>query len=131
MSGPPAADAALPPGWAWQPVCASEALVEGGDGVRFAWRGPAGEAPAFVVRYDARPVAFVNRCAHVAVELDWLPGKFFDSTGLYLICATHGALYDPADGRCAGGPCAGRSLERIDCREHDATVWVAMNHEER
>jgi hypothetical protein len=31
----------------------------------------------------------------------------FDTTGQFLICATHGALYQPDSGACAGGPCHG------------------------
>ncbi|MCS7101365.1 MAG: Rieske 2Fe-2S domain-containing protein, partial [Burkholderiaceae bacterium] len=63
---------------------------------------------AFVVRHRGRLRAFVNRCAHVAMELDWQPGAFFDAEGRWLICATHGALYDPDTGGCVGGPCRGR-----------------------
>ncbi len=121
----------LPPGFSWQRLCDSSALSEAGDGLRFAWRGPRGEQQAFAVRFDGEPRAFLNRCAHVPVELDWQPGKFFDLSGLYLVCATHGATYDPVDGRCAGGPCAGRRLARVPVKEIDGGVWVAMNDEGR
>ena len=60
--------------------------------------------PAFVIRYDGTVYAYVNRCAHVSVELDWIEGEFFDLTGLYLICSTHGATYLPESGRCVARP---------------------------
>jgi len=116
------------PSPAWQRVCDSAALVEGGDGQRTTLppSGPGAEAlPVFVVRYDGGPHAWLNRCAHVAMELDWLPGKFFDSSGLYLICATHGATYEPDTGRCVGGPCRGAALEPVPVSEHDGAVWIA------
>jgi nitrite reductase/ring-hydroxylating ferredoxin subunit len=41
------------------------------------------------------------------MEMDYQPNKFFDSTGQYLMCATHGAIYRPKRGECRGGPCRG------------------------
>lgn len=115
------------PGSTWHRVAASEALEEGGLGVRFEQILPGGEsAPAFVVRFDGLPRAYLNRCAHVPVELDWQEGRFFDDTGLYLICATHGAMYGAEDGACAGGPCRGRGLTQLLAIEANGDVWVAM-----
>jgi nitrite reductase/ring-hydroxylating ferredoxin subunit len=111
----------------WFRVCDSAALLEGGDGQRIELPARQAGAPArsaFVVRYDGRVHAWLNRCAHVPVELDWLPGKFFDDSGLYLICATHGAMYEPDTGRCVGGPCRGARLEPVPVREHEGAVWV-------
>ncbi|MFO1301421.1 MAG: Rieske 2Fe-2S domain-containing protein [Burkholderiaceae bacterium] len=113
---------------AWIDVCAVDDLVEGGEGVRFAW-GTSGEGgrpvPAFVVRFEGQPRAYLNRCAHVAMELDWLPGRFFDDAGLYLVCATHGAMYEPDSGLCVAGPCRGAALEALRCEEIGGRVRVA------
>ena len=123
---------ALPgPGQAWQAVCPAGAIGEGGNGHRFDWRGPHGVAPAFVVRFAGSPRAYLNQCAHIGVELDWQPGRFFDDDRLYLVCATHGAMYQAADGRCAGGPCGGRGLVSLQCSESDGQVWVLMKEEVR
>lgn len=106
------------------PICAAQALLERGDGVRFPVR--VGDAPAtgFVVRVDGRAVGYLNRCAHVALELDWNPGRFFDAEGRLLLCATHGAAYAPESGRCVGGPCAGRGgLRAITVVERDGRIW--------
>jgi nitrite reductase/ring-hydroxylating ferredoxin subunit len=103
-------------------VCPSAALVDGGDGVRFeVWRGGTAHA-AFAIRYEGRVHAFLNRCAHVGVELDWQPGRFFDADGMVLICSTHGALYDPATGACLGGPCRGAGLVPVAVAEVDGEV---------
>jgi len=74
-------------------ICASEDLVDGGDGVRHKAVDKSGEATVFFVRYDGKPFGYLNRCAHVPMEMDWSEGKFFESSGLYLMCATHGAIY--------------------------------------
>lgn len=105
-------------------LCPSAELIDGGRGVRFQATIDGESTPAFVVRYRGRAVGYLNRCAHVAMELDWLAGSFFDDEARYLICATHGALYEPADGRCVGGPCAGRGgLAAVPVVEHDGFVW--------
>jgi len=106
-------------------ICASDALADGGPGVRFeVHRG--GEAmPAFAVRFRGMVRAYVNECRHQATELDWNPGEFFDAERLYLVCATHGACYDPLSGVCVAGPCAGARLAQVAIRERDGGVYCA------
>jgi len=38
------------------------------------------------------------------------------------MCATHGAVYKPETGLCAGGPCRGGRLRPIAVREVDGKV---------
>jgi nitrite reductase/ring-hydroxylating ferredoxin subunit len=40
-----------------------------------------------------------------------------------LICATHGALYDPASGACLGGRCEGRGLKAVPVVERDGNIY--------
>ena len=108
----------------WSRVCDAHEIAERGDGVRFEIARPGGSLPAFVLRIDGAPRAYVNQCAHVPIELDWNPGRFLDETGTVIVCATHGAVYDAADGACVGGPCRGRGLQPIPCREVDGRVEV-------
>lgn len=81
-------------------------------------------AQAFVVRFRGRVYAYLNRCAHVPVELDWIEGAFFDLERRLIMCATHGAIYDPTTGRCLGGPCRGAGLIPVAVVEHDGCVWL-------
>lgn len=105
-------------------VCAADELVDGGQGVRFDLLIHGEKATGFVIRYQGQVHAYVNRCSHVAMELDWLPGLFFEDEGRYLMCATHGAIYEPDTGVCAGGPCLGRGgLQRLQVVERDGRVW--------
>jgi len=105
-------------------VCASSDLVDQGLGVRFDL-GP--DQPAFAIRSDGIVHAYLNRCAHVPVELDWLPGRFFDDRGVYLVCATHGALYEPATGACVDGPCRNQHLRKLPAVEREGLVWVDLS----
>ncbi len=110
-------------------ICESGALEEGGKGVRFPVLAFGDEATGFVVRYDGKPYAYLNRCAHVPIELDWFQGEFFESSGLYLMCSTHGAIYLPDSGACAGGPCNGGRLRPIQVCEVDGKVfWQPDDH---
>jgi nitrite reductase/ring-hydroxylating ferredoxin subunit len=103
-------------------ICASAALRDGGRGVRFIVREAGRDVSAFVVRYNGRVHAYVNRCAHVPVELDWTEGDFFDYSKLYLICATHGAMYLPESGVCVQGPCPGKRLQSVPVEERDGQI---------
>lgn len=105
-------------------ICDSAELIDGGKGVRFERaRGELTE-PAFVVRHGGKVYGYVNRCGHIPVELDWQPAEFFDYSGLYLICATHGALYSPQSGRCLAGKCAGKGLQSLPVIEQDGKIYI-------
>lgn len=104
-------------------ICRSEALEDGGLGVRFTVSRWGRDEAAFAVRYHGRVFAYFNRCSHSPVELDWQPGDFFDHSKLYLVCAMHGALFAPEDGRCLMGRCAGKGLESLAVEERDGAVY--------
>lgn len=91
-------------------ICLSRDLAPEGPGHRFTVERDGARWPAFVVRYRGGVYAYINRCAHQNLELDWVAGDFFDNARRYLICATHGALYEPATGACVAGPCKGGQL---------------------
>jgi nitrite reductase/ring-hydroxylating ferredoxin subunit len=105
-------------------ICDGASVQEGGKGVRFTIERYGKPQSAFAIRYDGRVYAYINRCAHVPVELDWVEGEFFDLSGLYLVCSTHGATYLPESGRCIAGPCSGRSLVRLPIEEVDGQVFL-------
>ena len=106
-------------------ICASSDLPDGGDGIRFEVLLAGRSVQAFVIRYQGKVYGYLNRCGHVPVEIDWQQGKFFDHSGIYLICATHGALYAPESGRCLGGRCAGKGLNPLAISEHDNGVYIS------
>lgn len=108
----------------WLRICPAQSLVEQGDGIRFVISPGGAPIPAFLLRIDGIARAYLNRCAHVPVELDWNEGKFLDDSGRSIVCATHGAVYDAGSGRCQGGPCRGRGLQPVACREIDGWIEV-------
>lgn len=115
----------------WLRLCLSAALVERGEAVLFDLPLRPGARAAqrgFAVRFDAVPRAYVNRCAHVPVALDWVPGQVFDPEGQTLLCSVHGAEYAPDAGHCLSGPCRGRGhLEALPAAERDGWVWIRIH----
>lgn len=77
---------------------------------------------AFAVRFDGEVYAYLNRCTHIAMEMDYRENHFFDAQGQWLMCATHGATYSPQSGACVGGPCRG-GLTKIEVIEKDEAVY--------
>lgn len=110
----------------WIDLCPSGQLAEAGGAVSFGVSFHGQTCRAFAVRYQGHVHAYLNRCTHVPMELDWQPGQVFDTTGRWLMCATHGAIYQPDTGACAGGPCRG-GLVKIELREGDGGVaWRSL-----
>jgi nitrite reductase/ring-hydroxylating ferredoxin subunit len=110
-------------------LCASGDLADGGDAVPFDVVFAGQTMRAFAIRFEGLAHAYLNRCAHVAMEMDWQPNRFFDDSGQWLLCATHGAAYHPATGACGGGPCNGGRLHKIDLSEHDGVVSWLPDHQ--
>ena len=104
-------------------LCESSALADRGRATVFdvlLWGQP---ARAFALRFDGRVVAYLNRCAHVPVEMDWQPGEFLDLDRRWIVCSIHGATYEPADGRCIGGPCGRSRLMPLEVHEAGGQVY--------
>ncbi len=80
-------------------------------------------ARAFALRFDGEVRAYMNRCVHVPTEMDWQPGEFLDTEKRWILCSIHGATYEPADGRCVGGPCGRGRLQAIRTEERDGQVY--------
>jgi nitrite reductase/ring-hydroxylating ferredoxin subunit len=103
------------------PLCRSGDLVNGGSAVPFDVVYGGQTCRAFAIRFQGQAHAYLNRCAHVAMEMDWQPNRFFDGSGRWLVCASHGATYAPDTGACAGGPCRG-GLVKVDLLEQGGAV---------
>jgi nitrite reductase/ring-hydroxylating ferredoxin subunit len=80
----------------------------------------------FVLVNAARePVVFVNRCPHLGVPLQWQDDRFLNRDGSYIICSTHGALFEKDTGLCIHGPCRGQQLIRINASVEGNAVMVS------
>ncbi len=81
--------------------------------------------PIVIVRRGDRVWAYVNRCPHFSVPLDFVPGNVSCYRSQVLMCAHHSALFRFDDGRCIDGPCKGASLDSVPV-EIDCDAWVVV-----
>lgn len=109
-------------------LCHSSELHERAEAVPFDLVYCGRNARGFAIRFEGQVHAYLNQCAHVPMEMDYQPNQFFDTSGQWLICATHGALYSPETGQCRGGPCRS-GLIKIAISERDACIyWHTAPH---
>lgn len=83
------------------------------------------------VRWDGKVYAYANVCPHQRHPLNLTPDGFFNPQRTLLLCASHGAVFEPATGRCIAGPCTGASLVPLECRVVDGEVRVTAPASQR
>jgi len=106
-------------------LCALEDIPDG-DSASFAIEQNGETVGLMAVRQGNEIFAYVNRCPHVGVPLDFTPGKFLDLSKTYIQCASHGATFRIETGECIGGPCAGKSLSPVEVRIEGPDVYVKV-----
>ncbi len=87
--------------------------IEDGQGKGFTLGEGLEMRDIFVVRDGDRIYGYVNSCPHQGTPLDWVPDQFISKENGLIMCATHGAQFEWADGTCVSGPCAGANLEAV------------------
>lgn len=95
--------------------------IEDGEGKGFADGGRA----IFVVRQGQRVHGYVNSCPHTGTPLDWAEDRFISADSGLILCATHGAQFAIADGKCLSGPCVGAYLQPVAVTV-DASGWIRL-----
>lgn len=105
-------------------ICSAGILVDSGNGFEFEVLKNDEVLPAFAIRFGGVVYAYINRCSHMELKLNFLHKNFFDLEKKHLICSTHGALYAPQTGDCRGGPCNGLGLLPLEVRETAGNVHL-------
>ncbi|HTT11373.1 MAG TPA: Rieske 2Fe-2S domain-containing protein [Burkholderiaceae bacterium] len=86
-------------------------------------RQPDGSTRAVILlRRGGQVWAYINRCPHFSLPLDFEPGEFATYDGRILMCAHHSAMFRYEDGVCIEGPCAGHRLDAVEARVAGALV---------
>ena len=80
------------------------------------------EIEAFVLNHGGELHAYLNRCRHVPMTMDWVENQFYTEDGEYIQCATHGACYKPDTGECVEGPPFGKFLIRVPLRLENGEI---------
>ena len=101
-----------------------------GESMKFMLPIRGADEECFLINFSGEFHAYVNRCRHVPMAMDWVDNQFFAEDGRYLMCQTHNAYYEPASGECYRGaadrmrqislPGADRNRGRSHLREASA-----------
>lgn len=87
--------------------------IEDGEGKGFVLGEGTARREIVVIREGRRVYGYVNSCPHVGTPLELQPDRFMNADGSYILCHTHGALFEIETGRCIAGPCAGQHLTPV------------------
>jgi nitrite reductase/ring-hydroxylating ferredoxin subunit len=80
-----------------------------------------GEESLILLRRGEQVRGYLNVCPLAGRRLDSATGWFL-LTYDTLICAVHGATFNPADGLCIAGPCRGEQLRTVAVRVEEGEV---------
>jgi nitrite reductase/ring-hydroxylating ferredoxin subunit len=100
--------------------------LEPGKSKKFTLRRGQRDLEALLVNYEGNYFAYVNRCPHTGITLDWVNNQFFSSDNRYLMCATHGAVFEPPTGECVWGPCFGLALQSVPIEIADERIYARL-----
>lgn len=75
-------------------------------------------------RFDGQPRAWLNACPHQGRPLNFAPDRFLTNDAGQVICAHHGAVFEPDQGRCISGPCRNACLSRVKLQQRDEGIYL-------
>lgn len=100
--------------------------LQPGESKKFLLEIGGADEECFIINYKGHFYAYVNRCRHVPMAMDWVDNQFFCEQGRYLMCQTHNAYYQPDSGECIAGPpgTAGKFLYRVAIEIVDGVIYA-------
>lgn len=106
-------------------LCPGEALAEGHYRE---FRIERDGEPEWLIatRLHGRPRAWRNICPHQGRPLNFAPDRFLTDQENRLVCAHHGAVFEPDSGICISGPCQRAELSALAVFERGEEVYVAF-----
>jgi nitrite reductase/ring-hydroxylating ferredoxin subunit len=84
---------------------------------------------ALLINYQGNFFAYLNRCPHVGISMDWVDNQFFTVDRRYLMCANHGAVFEPPTGECVWGPCVGAALQKLALEIEGEKIFARFSGE--
>ena len=105
-------------------LCSLE-IIEDGSAREFSYRSGSDFYDIFIQRKGHNAFAYMNMCPHAGTPLHMEEGVFMERTGKYLMCHTHGALFQLEDGLCVAGPCNGDYLQAVEIKIDQGKIIVA------
>jgi len=79
-----------------------------------------------VTRHRGQPRAWYNLCPHQGRPLNFAPNRFLTDDNNHLVCAHHGAVFDPGSGACIAGPCKNAELRKVAIVESKGQIRASL-----
>jgi nitrite reductase/ring-hydroxylating ferredoxin subunit len=100
--------------------------VAPGESLKFVLPILGNDEECFMVNFRGQFHAYVNRCRHLPLPMNWIDERFFAEEGRYLTCRAHNAYYEPATGRCVAGPApaCGKFLYRVPLEIINGAIYT-------
>lgn len=100
--------------------------IPAGKSLKFIMPIDGSDEECFVINHHGRLHAYVNRCCHIPLALDWVDNQFFTADGRFVMCQTHNACYVPESGECVEGPgtSCGKFLTRIPLEIANGIIYA-------
>ncbi|BFT64315.1 Rieske 2Fe-2S domain-containing protein [Pseudomonas moorei] len=98
--------------------------IEDGGALGLPGQQPLQPEGIVVVRRGEEVWAYVNRCPHFSVPLNFLPQTYCTYRSKIIMCAHHSAMFRYEDGHCVDGPCKGAQLEPVLIRVVERVVML-------
>ncbi|MFK3973303.1 Rieske (2Fe-2S) protein [Pseudomonas sp. NPDC087358] len=105
-------------------LCELDEIIDGGAMELLDHPYPVPEA-LVIVRRGQKAWAYINRCPHFSVPLNYQPQIFCTYRSAILMCAHHSAMFRFEDGLCVDGPCKGARLQSVPVRVERDLVLLA------
>jgi nitrite reductase/ring-hydroxylating ferredoxin subunit len=107
-------------------IVAKTSDLQPGESLKFLMPIRGTDEECFLINFEGEFHAYVNRCRHVPMAMDWVDNQFFAEEGRYLMCQTHNAYYEPASGECIAGPfeTCGKLLYRVPLEIVEGTIYA-------
>ena len=103
-----------------------------GESMKFLLPIRGADEECFLINFNGGFHAYVNRCRHVPMPMDWVDNQFFAEEGRYLMCQTHNAYYEPGSGECIAGPASacGKFLYRVPLEITNQVIYASPPEQE-
>ena len=102
-------------------------LIADGKARNFVLRIGDGRFHGFVVRIGEAAYGYVDSCPHAGLPLAQELDNYLSPDGALIVCSWHGALFDPENGQCVGGPCVGARLTQWPVEVRDDAIFTASS----
>ena len=83
----------------------------------------------FALRHHGQVHVWRDVCPHHgSTPLAWRRDAYLNAGATRIVCAAHGAQFEPDTGLCTLGPCLGERLQRVPARSVGGDIRIELDN---